>query len=55
MKRVALLTPLQLYLVGGLLAVVARFVEPFSEIAFVVLVFIALLICVAAIVKYFRS
>lgn len=55
MQKINRLSPLQWYLTGGLLAVAARFVEPHSEMAYVVMVGVAVVLCITGIVKYFRS
>lgn len=55
MEKINKLSPLQWYLMGGLLAVAARFVEPHNDIAYLVMVGVAMALCITGIVKYFRS
>lgn len=56
MKSRQKLSPLQIHLIGGALAVVSGIVvRPFNETAHSVVVAIALAICLYAIYRYFKN
>jgi hypothetical protein len=56
MKKLWSLKPLHIYLIGvGLSLVSGVVVQPFSQGLHTAIVVLALLICIAGVVKYFRS
>ena len=55
MEKIRKISPVQWYLAGGVLAVLSRFVEPWSEAFYIATVFAGVGLCLVGIVKYFRS